>query len=128
MPAIAAWLLFTSDAHQFIGLPVPLLPGLVVEFQWFLRGRADRRSLRAGAPVIQRPSRMAPSGSATHKNHGPPLAPLISQIAKTRRLTASQDPQAARHAGENLPWIDAGGLGRASGGLAAEPGGRESGS
>jgi hypothetical protein len=29
LPAIAAWLLLTSDAHQFIRLPVPLLPGLV---------------------------------------------------------------------------------------------------
>jgi len=71
LPAIAGWLLLTSDAHQFIRLPVPLLPGLVSKYLWFLRGRADRRSLRAGAPVIQRPSRMTPSGSATHKNHGP---------------------------------------------------------
>ena len=80
--------------------------------------------------MIQRPSRTAPSGSATHKNHGPPLAPLISQITKRHRLTASQDPQAARHAGENLPgpaWIDPGELGRAGGGLVAEPGGEDSG-
>jgi hypothetical protein len=41
--------------------------------------------------------------SVTHKNHGPPLAPLASQITKRNRLIASQDPQAARHAGENLP-------------------------
>ena len=44
--------------------------------------RAGLRSMRTGAPVIQRPTRTAPSGSATHKNHGPPLAPLASQIIK----------------------------------------------
>jgi len=82
LPAIAAWLL-TSDADQFIGCPCRYCLAWSSKCLWFLRGRADRRSLRAGAPVIQRPSRMAPSGGATHKNHGPPLAPLISQIAKT---------------------------------------------
>ncbi len=73
---------------------------------WCLRprhARADLRSLRAGAPMIQRPSIRAPSGRATHRNHGPPLAPLTSQIAKAQRLIASQDPHAARHAGEDLP-------------------------
>jgi hypothetical protein len=56
---------------------------------------------------------MAPSASATHKNHGPPLARLASQITKNTRLIASQDPQAARHAGENL-----------SRPVAVDPGGR----
>ena len=39
--------------------------------------------------------------AGTHTNHRPPLAPLTSQITKNSRLTPSQDPQAARHAGEN---------------------------
>jgi len=128
---MAAWLPLISDAHQFIRLPCRDCLASWSKCPWFLRGRADRRSLRAGAPVIQRPNRMAPSGSATHKNHGPPLAPLIRQITKKNRLIASQDPQAARHAGENLPglaWIDPGDLGRAGGGLATEPGGEDFGS
>jgi hypothetical protein len=73
--------------------------------------------------VIQRASSTAPIGSATHKNHRPPLAPPISQITKRNRLTASQDPQAARQAGENLPGpasIDPGGRRRLSGELAAK--------
>jgi hypothetical protein len=100
-----------------------LLPSLVVEVPVVPPSPGWRRSLRAGVPVIQRASSTAPSDRATHKNHGPPLAPLISQITKTHKLTASQDPQAARHAGENLPgpasmvWD---GRRRVSGGPAAE--------
>jgi len=41
--------------------------------------------------VVQRLSRMKASGIAVHKNHGPPLAPLISQITNMPRVTASQN-------------------------------------
>ena len=56
--------------------------------------------------MAHRPSVSAPSGTTTHKNQRPPLAPLSSQIANAARLSASQDPQARRHAGENRPWPD----------------------
>jgi hypothetical protein len=68
---------------------------------WFRR--AGLRSLLAAASMIQRPSSRTPSGRATHTNHRLPLAPLTSHITKTKRLIASQDLQAARHAGENQP-------------------------
>lgn len=101
---IAAWPQPAHGVHQFTGAlrrghsgawPLP-------RCRWFRRGWSGLRSLRAGAPMIQRPSSRAPSGTTTHRNHRPPLAPLTSQIAKTKRLIASQDPQAARHAGESL--------------------------
>lgn len=55
--------------------------------------------------MIQRPSSAAPNGSATHKNHGAPLVPLTSQITNKTRLIVSQDPHAARQAGEHRPCL-----------------------
>ena len=49
---------------------------------------------------------LRPSGTATHKNHGPPLAPLSSQITKATTLIASQNRPAARHARTRAPMSD----------------------
>ena len=59
--------------------------------------------------MIERTSIRAPSGITTHKNHKLPVAPLATQIMNRIRLITSQDLQAVRRAGGNLPgpaWID----------------------
>jgi len=68
-----------------------------------LRAADSAPAVVAGPPAIQRRSISRPGGTATHKNHGPPLAPPSSQITKATTLNASQNRQAARHARADPP-------------------------
>jgi hypothetical protein len=43
--------------------------------------------------MFQRLSMMKASGTAIHKNHGPPLAPLINLITKVAMAKPSQNCQ-----------------------------------
>lgn len=68
--------------------------------------------------MIQRPSISSPHGPTIHRNQGlARLPPVTSQTKKQMELIESQLLQAARQAGEKLPWA-----------AMSAPGGRNQGS